>query len=291
MVAQLAAVLAPVVLTVFIGLLWGKFKRDIQTDALNFAVINIGTPCLIIASLVGVDVDTKVLSQVAFAALVVALATGLLATVVCKLTGSPMRAYVPGVVFSNNANMGLPLCLYAFGEIGLSIGVAYYVTIATLHFTFGLMWFSGKLSFKPMLSNPIFWAAMLAISLKAAAVSLPLWLANWLQFVGNLANPLMLILLGISLARIQLTTLKRPLGFAMLRVFGGMTMAYGVCQLLGLEGVVAGVILIQASTASAVVNYLLAEQYQSEPKEMAAMVMLSTVVAFASMPFLIANLI
>lgn len=291
MVAQLAAVLAPVVLTVLIGLLWGKWRRGIDTDALNFVVINIGTPCLIIASLVQVDVDTKVLSQVALAALIVAFATGLLATIVCKITGSPMRAYVPGVVFSNNANMGLPLCLYAFGEIGLSIGVAYYVTIATLHFTVGLMWFSGKLSFKPMLKNPIFWAAMLAISMKATGTGLPDWLGNWLQFVGNLANPLMLILLGISLARIQLTTLKRPLGFAMLRVFGGMSVAYGVCQLMGLSGVVAGVVLIQASTASAVVNYLLAEQYQSQPKEMAAMVMLSTAVAFASMPFLIATLI
>ncbi len=60
-----------------------------------------------------------------------------------------------------------------------------------------------------------------------------------------------------------------------------------VAALLGLEGVDRGVLILQSSMPVAVFNYLLALRYQREPGEVAGMVVLSTLLAFVLLPFIV----
>ena len=60
-----------------------------------------------------------------------------------------------------------------------------------------------------------------------------------------------------------------------------------VAYLFGLEGVERGVLILQSSMPVAVFNYLLALRYQREPGEVAGMVVLSTVLSFILLPFIV----
>jgi predicted permease len=64
-----------------------------------------------------------------------------------------------------------------------------------------------------------------------------------------------------------------------------------VCEIMGLTGVSRAVVLLQSAMPIAVFNYLLALRYNRQPEEVAAMVLVSTLIAFAGLPFLLVMLL
>ena len=107
------------------------------------------------------------------------------------------------------------------------------------------------------------------------------------SLLGGFAIPLMLITLGVSLADLKVTEWKHSLLFSLIRVIGGFGLGLLVAHLFGLEGVERGVLILQSSMPVAVFNYLLALRYQREPGEVAGMVVLSTVLSFILLPFIV----
>jgi predicted permease len=79
----------------------------------------------------------------------------------------------------------------------------------------------------------------------------------------------------------------RSLLFSVLRVGGGLLCGFIVCELMGLTGISRNVVLLQSAMPVAVFNYLLALRYNQKPEEVAAMVLVSTVIAFVGLPFLL----
>jgi predicted permease len=105
--------------------------------------------------------------------------------------------------------------------------------------------------------------------------------------LGGIAIPLMTIALGVSLATLKIHFWKRSLLFSFLRVGGGLLFGFVVCELMGLTGVSRNIVLLQSAMPIAVFNYLLALRYDRHPEEVAAMVLVSTLVAFIGLPFLL----
>jgi predicted permease len=116
---------------------------------------------------------------------------------------------------------------------------------------------------------------------------LPRWISNTLDLLGGIAIPLMTIALGVSLATLKIHFWKRSLFFSLVRVGGGLLVGFMVCELMGLTGVSRNVVLLQSAMPVAVFNYLLALRYGHKPDEVAAMVLVSTLVAFVGLPFLL----
>lgn len=288
---QIFSVMAPVLTAALAGFIWAKINPKLNTDSMGKLVINLATPCLIIYALSQAELSPQLLLDISLAAVLIMLASGLLAWGFCRLLGANPRVYIPGVVFSNNGNLGLPICLFAFGQQGLALAVAYFVVVALAHFSVGIMLFSGRLDFKSTLKSPISWAAVVGLALQFSSSDMPLWLENSLGFMGNVANPLMLIMLGASLAGIAVHGLLRPGIFALLRVWGGAAIGWLVSTLLNLDGLTQAVVILQASTASAAINFLLAKMYLGDGQEMAALVFSSTLLALVSIALLLPWLI
>lgn len=278
MLYPIFAVMAPVLSCMAIGYWWAKCAV-VDTKAMGQLVLNVGTPCLIVYALNATDLQPLQLGVIGLAALLVMLLTGLLAYALCRWLAVDPRVYVPGVVYSNNGNIGLPICLFAFGDAGLALAVAYFVTVALSHFSVGLMLFSGRWQFKALWQSPIAWSALAAIAMQLLGGSLPEWLDNSLGFIAGVTNPLMLVMLGISLAGLRLGRFKIPLFFALVRVLGGACAGYAVALGLGLSSLALAVVVVQASTASAAINYLLAKRYVGDGDDMAALVFCSTLMA------------
>lgn len=288
MFQQLLAVIAPIMICAGLGFAWARRGLDYPVAFVTRAVMNIGAPCLIIASFNQADIDVGRLGMVAGAALLamlLMLPAGLLLIRTLRLETA---TFLPSLLFPNIGNMGLPLCFFAFGDTGLALGLTVFLVVFTLQMSLGIMMVAGKGSLWELLRQPVLWATALAVSMVLGDWSLPAWLANTTDLLGGFTIPLMLITLGVSLADLKVEQWQHSLWFSMLRVLGGFVLGILVAKIFGLEGAERGVVILQSSMPVAVFNYLLAMKYNREPGEVAGMVVMSTTLGFVLLPFIVA---
>jgi len=284
---QLAAIIAPVLVCAGIGYLWARMRRPFETEFVTALVTTIGTPCLIASTLLRLSVDFGALGDMALATIVVFVVIGTLGAVGLRAAGLPFHSYLPALMFSNAGNMGLPLCLFAFGEPGLALGIVFFTVSAVLQFTVGVGLAAGTVAPGRLARIPLLYAVAISLVLMATGTALPDWIANTIELLGGLTIPLMLIALGVSLARLRIASLKLSLAIALLRLLLGFAVGLAVAWAFGLEGMAAGVLVLQSAMPVAVFNYLFAQVYKRAPEEVAGAVVLSTFLSFASLPVLL----
>jgi predicted permease len=287
MFEQLAAVILPVVVIAAIGYVWSRFKRPFDNRGVTLLVSMIGSPCLVAHSLTSLHVDPAQLGQMALATALVFTGMFVIGFTVLKAMGLPMHSYLPAVVFSNSGNMGLPLALFAFGDSGLALAIVYFAFSSTLQFTAGVSLAAGSASVKHVLKMPVVYAVAASLLVLATGMRVPAFIANTLEILGGLTIPLMLLALGVSLASLTVRSLPRNLFLSLVRMVGGFAMSFLVGWALDLPPMAKGVLLIQASMPVAVFSFLFAQFYQRRPDDVAAMVIISTLLSFGTLPFLI----
>lgn len=292
MLSELLAILAPIVISVGAGFIWGKTGTDFPSDFISRIVMNIGTPCLIISVMAKVEVQPDVMGQVALATAIIMTSMGLLGWALLRWMKLEVATYLPPLVFPNNGNMGLPLCLFAYGQTGLALALGSFMVMMVATFTVGLLIVTTSEGgiFKRLQSitrQPVIYSMIIAVILLVTDTALPRWIGNTLDLLGGIAIPLMTIALGVSLATLKIHFWKRSLFFSLVRVGGGLLLGFIVCELMGLTGVSRNVVLLQSAMPIAVFNYLFALRYDRNPQEVAAMVLVSTLVAFVGLPFLL----
>jgi predicted permease len=135
---------------------------------------------------------------------------------------------------------------------------------------------------------PVLYAVLIALAFMAAGRKPPEFVANTAQLFGGLTIPLMLMALGVSLGKLRVASVPRAVVFSILRLAGGFGTGLACAWLFGLTGPARGVLLIQATMPVAVFNYLFALHYRRAPEEIAGMVVISTLISFASLPLLLA---
>jgi predicted permease len=294
MLNELFAILAPILITTGMGYVWGKSGAEFPTDFISRIVMNVGTPCLVIGVMSKVEVKPAVMGDVALATALVMAAMGFIGWLWLRAIKLPVATYLPPLIFPNNGNMGLPLCLFAFGPTGLALALGSFMVMMVATFTFGLFLVAGGGWRERLLSiakQPVIYAMAIAVVLLVTQTTLPRWLGNTVDLLGGIAIPLMTIALGVSLATLKIQFLTRSIAFSLARVFGGLLLGYTVCEIMGLTGVSRAVVLLQSAMPIAVFNYLLALRYNRQPEEVAAMVLVSTLIAFAGLPFLLVMLL
>jgi predicted permease len=287
MLEQLAAVILPVIVIAAIGYIWSRLSRPFDNALVTQLVSMIGSPCLVASALTSLHVEPEALGMMALATILVFAGMFVIGFTVLRIMGLPMHSYLPAVVFSNSGNMGLPLALFAFGESGLALAVVYFAFSATLQFTAGMSIAAGTASAKHLVRMPVIYAVAGSALFIVTGVQVPTFIANTLQILGGLTIPLMLLALGVSLGSLAVRSLPRNLFLSLVRMIGGFAMSFLVAWLLDLPPMARGVLLIQASMPVAVFNYLFAQYYQRRPEDVAAMVIISTVLSFGTLPFLI----
>jgi predicted permease len=183
--------------------------------------------------------------------------------------------------------MGLPLCLFAFGEEGLALGIIFFTVFVAIQFTLGISVAAGRLSVRTLVRTPLTWACLLGIALQLAGIGLPRWVDNTIGLVGDLAIPMMLLTLGVALANLKVTSLWRSIVLSLGRLGIGLAVGLGIAEILGLEGAARGVLVLESAMPVAVLNYLFAARYDRSPEEIAGLVLVSTTLSFVTLPALL----
>ena len=88
-----------------------------------------------------------------------------------KVSGQPLSTYLPASTFANAANMGLPLALFAFGQRGLALAIAYFAVHAVFTFTIVLTLAARGFSLREALFSPLVWAAGDALSVTGTTLA------------------------------------------------------------------------------------------------------------------------
>ena len=267
-----------------------------QADAISTAIrrslhlltFGIAGPALIFTKLLHAEMSAEsigdpVLIALAMYALLAAASFGIGA--IGRWTSEERRATVLAVASKNCANYGLPIVLYAFGEEGLVIGTMFMITHIVTHMTVGLSiagWGGDGSRWKRLLGVfrfPYVYAVAVAFLLRTAGPSfdLPAAIARPIEMIGSTWIPLMLILLGMELARIRIAHVWRKASLlAAVKLVLPPLLAFGLLMAFGIDGLVRNVLIVQSAMPTAVNGLLLARQFDVRPDLVASVLMLST---------------
>lgn len=288
---DLFAIIAPVFVCTALGWAWVRAGRSYDRELITILIADIGAPCLVFSRLVALDVEPEAMAAMAMAALISVVCFAVSGIAILRLARLPSHTFLCPLVFGNQGNMGLPVCLFAFGEEGLALAIAYFSVTATLQFTAGVSIWSGRLSLGELARTPLIYAVVLAVAVLVSGATVPAWIWNTTDILGGFAIPLMLVTLGAALAELRVAKIGRSIVLAFFRLGIGFGVGVVLAAVLGWSGVARGVLVLQCSMPAAVFNYLFAQRYARAPEEVASIVVISTLLAFAGLPLLLGFLL
>lgn len=288
MLVELFAVMAPVLIVAGIGYGWARSGQPYPTDFVTRLVLNISTPCLVLSTLTRAEVDLGLFGQMAVACVVICSLMAGIGWLLSHAIGSDPRVLVPAYMFPNTGNMGLPISLYAFGEPGLALAVAFFVVLSVGHFSVGLMLSGAAQSWRRLLLNPVIISLCVALVVVLFELQLPRWIDNTVGLLGAMSIPMMLLTLGVSLASIRIRQVGRGMWLGGARMLCGAGIGWVIALALGLPPLAQGVLVLQSAMPVAVFNYLFAVRAGRSPETVASLVICSTLLSFLFIPLLLA---
>jgi len=287
MIGELFSVVAPVFICAGIGFAWEKFGRGYDVDLVTNLVTTVGAPCLVFHTLANLEVDREAFATIVGAAVAALAVFAALGALILRLARLPQRSYLPALMFPNVGNVGVPINYLAFGDLGLALAIGVFTVYVVGQFTVGVAIASGTVSLKALARLPLLYALAAALVFMVSGTVPPEWINATTDLLGGLTIPLMLITLGISLARLKVASVPRSVALSVLRLVMGFAVGVALAWALGLEGAVRGVFIIEMAMPVAVFNYLFAQRYKTAPEEVAGMVVMSTAFSFATLPLLL----
>ena len=282
LLVKLFEVLFPVFLIIGIGYWYGKKDPKFDTKFITAFVGNIGLPCIIYYSLTSTNISMELFLRFSYYITLYVLFFSFIGVIILKILNKDIYRLLPPIILPNTGNMGMPLCLFAYGNMGLSIATAITSMILVFHFSIGILLASKKFSLKPLLKCIPVYALLVSLVFVYYDIPSPKFLENASFLIGYSSIFLVLVSLGVALSKLKVFLFKETLVYSITRVIIGPIVGLGFVKFFNLSGVEAGVMFIQASMPSAVLTFLIAEIYSPKKisNSIASTVALSTFMSF-----------
>ena len=287
MVFEILAIMAPVVLIAGLGVVWTQRGKDFDTTLITNLVYYFGAPALVFSTLSVIEFDAA-LGNFALAAIASFVGFAVLGAPILLALKMPVRTYLSTLMFPNMGNMGLPICLFAFGDAGLVLAVIYFSVAAVAHYTIGVWLLSGERTPTRLFKTPLVYAAGAALIFQGLGATPPGWLANTASLLGGMTIPLLLLTLGVSLATTKVGHLVRGSRIAVLRLSIGFAVGWAISTAFGFTGVERGVVILDCTMPVAVFSYLLASRFDRAPEDVAGAIAVSTGLSVITLPLILA---
>jgi predicted permease len=280
---QVFEIVFPIFAIVLLGFLYAR-RHGPDMSSANRLNLEIFTPALIFSVLSSEGFELGQYAELAVAAAVVVLGSGLVAWPLARLLGYRTKVFLPPMMFNNSGNMGLPLALLAFGESALPAAMILFLVENTLHFTVGNGMLTGHVNPLRLLRMPMLVATLAGLGVAVLDIPVPGPLHQAIDLVGQIAIPLMLFALGVRMTGIDLSDWRIGLAGAVVCPLSGLAMAGLVLLVLPLSGLQAAQLLVFAALPPAVLNFMLAERYEVAPRQVAAIVLLGNLASLVTIP-------
>ena len=283
MLERVLGIILPVFLIIALGFGYARRAKPDMTWV-NRINVNVLAPALIFTALAGKDFDLAANQLLIVGCIGVVLGSGLLGWPFARLLQEDHRTLVPPIMFNNCGNMGLPLAALAFGQAGLSAMVAIFTISNLLHFTVGIWIIDHHAKFWTMLKSPMVVATFVGFAFALVQPPMPDWLMLALKLTGDAMIPLMLISLGVRLAEVSWSSWQLGVIGGLVCPLTGIAMAALLSPVLGLDPLQQSLLLLFGCLPPAVLNFMVAEQYNQEPGKVASIVLIGNLMAVLFVP-------
>lgn len=282
---------APVFLLAAVGYVWVKLGFEYRVEFVTRMAMTLAVPCLIFVALMQIEVEPERLAALSMATLVAYGFVMVGCFILVKLAKLDTQTFLAPLIFGNTGNLGLPLALFAFGEVGLGYAVVVFAVMAMLSFTIGIWMVAGAGSFKRVIQEPLVGATLLGTLFLWQGWETPAFLTNAIELIGQMAIPMMLITLGVAVARLETKAMTQAVVLSVVKVIICVAAGWGAATWFDLDPVAAGVLIVQVATPVAVTSYLLAEKYGADAQPVAGLVVASTLLSVLALPLILAFVI
>ena len=300
--STLLAILVQDILPLFIVIGLGyAFARRTQPELrtasrLTFYILS---PCLVFVSLMESNVNGGEIVQIAAFVVTITIVMGVLALVAARLLHFGPRqtsGFLLAVMFVNAGNYGLGVTRLAFGAEAEARAVIYFVMSSILVYTVGVLIATGfaggwRGALKQLVSLPHVYALIAVFIIRAANWQVPEPIMTGLRFPAQAAIPLMLLLLGMQLANASIGEYWKAATIGtVLRLVVAPIVAFILAIPFALSGPARQAGILEASMPAAVINTIIANEYEAEPRLVTSTVVLSTLVSPITLSIIIALL-
>ncbi len=207
--AVITQVILPILFVVFLGYLLRRLGR-VEESVLSRIQLYVLSPALIFMTMAGADAMMSLLGKIFLHVTILSVLLYLSA----QLFGRLMRcdalernAMSLAAVFTNSGFYGIPVCMLAFGEQGLSYAAMYVICSSMIQSTAGI-YIASEGTRKPLeafamiFKVPLIYAIVLGKLLSQFDMLPPAPFMEMINMLGRSAVPLGLLLLGMQLERI-----------------------------------------------------------------------------------------
>lgn len=298
-----------IVLFILMGIGYFCNRKDIITEEvskkLSAIVVNIANPALILTGSMGEDrIQGKELLLTAVIMLImygVLLLLAFFLPALLRVEKKSRGTYQAMTVFSNIGFMGFPVIAALYGNGALLYAALFMIPYNILIYTYGISAMTGKKKETDREKNPsqkkassigrIFnigvIACILTIIIYLLGISVPAFLKTTITHLSNLTAPLSMMVIGASLATIDL---KKLFTDGKLLIFSVIKLV--VIPVIGIllirqfvdNQVLCGVCMVMLATPVGSMTAMLAQQYDGDYEMASRGVALTTILSVATMP-------
>ena len=286
---KLIDVLFPVFFVIGVGYYLGKKDPNFDTKFITNFAGNIGTPAMIFYTITTTGITLDIFIEYFIYALIIIGGFSLVGLLFLFILKKDVISELPPLILPNTGNMGVPICLFAYGTAGLGVASAIASVIILLHFTLNVLLAKKSFSFEILIKNVPIYAILASIAFLYFKWDVPGYIENTTFLLTYTTIFLVLMSLGIALSRLKVVSWTHASILGAVRVIIGPIIGFGLIKFLNLNGFFAGVLLIQSAMPSAVLTYLVGSMY-SERKvvdNIASVIVSSTLMSFITIPIVV----
>ena len=190
---------------------------------------------------------------------------------------------VIAALIGNTGNLGIPLSIAVFGEESIAYTTIINLVNVFVVYTFGVYFYSrGNFDVKSSLTNiiklPILWAAMLAIILNLSGYHPSATVDKTLMMGAYASMTIQLVLFGIYLYDVKLKEINRVLisWVSGVKFILSPSITFIILYFIEMDAMIKGILFLELMMPLAVANVNLASLYECRPKDVTALVLVTS---------------
>ena len=286
---KLFDVLFPVFFVIGVGYYLGVKDPKFNTKFITNFAGNIGTPAMIFYTITTTGVTLDIFIEYFVYALIIIGGFSIVGLIVLFFLKKDVISELPPLILPNTGNMGVPICLFAYGTDGLGVASAIASVIILLHFTLGVFLAKKSFSLDILIKNVPTYAIIISIVFLYFNWEVPGYIENTTFLLTYTTIFLVLMSLGIALSRFKVLSWTKASILGAVRVIIGPLIGFSLVYYFDLDGFAAGVLLIQSAMPSAVLTYLVGSMYSKKRivDSVASVIVTSTLMSMITVPIVV----
>lgn len=279
----------------FISVKTGAIKpegRKVLSDLLVYLIM----PCMILNSYF-MELDAKMLTNLVLSfglsTFLLLLAVGISVLVTIRRKDENKKIVRFACTFSNAGYMGIPLIQALYGTEGTFYASAFLTMFNILLWTIGCVMVDDKVKpkdvIKSIVSTPVLYGVVLGLVIYLCQIPVPNFIVQPVAAIGNMNTPISMLIIGMIIAgsNMKFIVTNKDIWFTIaMRMVLIPTISVALFYLLGLSGMTAKVVLIQAACPTAAITSVFAIRYGHDENMAAGAVVLTTLVSIVTLPLL-----